>query len=103
MTDLALTATDEIIQRLTRLEEQVRQLAASVERLAARDAESDGNVHRLSERIADAIAEQNATFQESLKDVTDTFVSREEWFFWRNLMTAALLASLAYAWNLLTH
>ena len=83
----AIAVTDEVVDRLARLEEQVRQLAASVDKLANRDAE----------------LAQSEMFRSSLEETSKKFVSREDWAFWKSLLTAALLALVAYAWANLTN
>ncbi len=94
--------TDEVVDRLARLEEQVRQLAASVDKLANRDAELDASFRMLSDRVTSGLAAQSEMFRTSLEDTSKKFVSREDWAFWKSLLTAALLAMIAYGWASLT-
>lgn len=94
-----LTMADEVVERLARLEEQMRHVVNAVERLANRDAELDTSLRAISEKFNDSLAAQAELFRASLRDVTERFVSREDWSFWRNLLTAALLALVAYGWS----
>jgi len=91
--------TDELVERLARLEEQMRYVVSAVEKLGTRDAELDASFRAMSDRFALALASQADTFRESLQDVTGKFVSREDWAFWKSLLTASMLALLAYGWN----
>jgi predicted nuclease with TOPRIM domain len=93
--------TDELVERLARLEEQMRQVLVAVERLSNRDAELEASLRTLADRFSAALDTQAETFRQSLRDVTDKFVSREDWAFWKSLLTAALLALLAYGWTAL--
>ena len=97
-----VAVTDEVVDRLARLEEQVRQLAASVDKLASRDAELDASLRAISDRFTAGLAAQSEMFRASLDETTKKFVSREDWAFWKSLLTAALLALIAYAWASLT-
>jgi hypothetical protein len=90
---------DEVVDRLARLEEQMRHVVIALEKLALRDAELDAALRGMSDRFTAALAGQAELFRESLKDVAEKFVSREDWAFWRSLLTAALLALAAYGWN----
>ncbi len=92
---------DEVVERLARLEEQMRHVALAVEKLANRDSEIEESLRALSERFTAGIAAQGEMFQESLKEVTESFVSREDWAFWKSLLMAAFLALIAYGWNTL--
>ncbi len=94
--------TDEVVDRLARLEEQVRQLAASVDKLANRDAELDAGFRAMSDRLSTALTAQAEMFRSALEDTARNFVTRDDWNFWKNLLTAAMLAMLAYGWNNLT-
>lgn len=96
-----VAVADELVERLARLEEQMRQVAAAVEKLSNRDAELDASLRALSDRFMDALDVQAETFRGSIRDVTDKFVSREDWAFWKSLLTAALLALIAYGWSAL--
>jgi hypothetical protein len=93
--------TDELVDRLARLEEQMRYVVAAVEKLSTRDAELDASLRAMSDRFTQALAGQAETFRASLQDVTSKFVSREDWAFWKSLLTASMLALLAYGWNAL--
>jgi hypothetical protein len=93
--------TDELVDRLARLEEQMRYVVAAVEKLGTRDAALDASFRAMSDRFTLAMASQAETFRESLQDVTGKFVSREDWAFWKSLLTAWMLALLAYGWNAL--
>ncbi len=93
--------TDELVDRLARLEEQMRYVVAAVEKLGTRDAELDASFRAMSDRFTLALASQAETFRASLQDVTGKFVSREDWAFWKSLLTASMLALLAYGWNAL--
>ena len=94
-----VAVADEVVDRLARLEEQMRQVAAAVEKLANRDAELDASFRAMSDRFTTAMATQAEMFRASLEDTTKKFVSREDWAFWKSLLTAALLALLAYGWS----
>ena len=96
-----VAVADELVERLARLEEQMRQVLAAVERLSNRDAELEANLRALADRFTAALDAQAQTFRGSLRDVTEKFVSREDWAFWKSLLTAALLALIAYGWSTL--
>lgn len=96
-----LAMADEVVERLARLEEQMRHVVNAVEKLAGRDAELDASLRAMSEKFNEALAAQAETFRVSLRDITERFVSREDWSFWKSLLTAALLALLAYGWSAL--
>lgn len=93
-----VAVADELVERLARLEEQMRQVLAAVERLSSRDAELEASLRLLADRFSAALGIQAETFRDSLRDVTEKFVSREDWAFWKSLLTAALLALVAYGW-----
>lgn len=93
------TLADELLVRLTRLEEQMRHLARAVDRLADRDAELDTSLRMMSDRFTVALSDQAELFRRSLREVTEKFVSREDWAFWRSLFTGALVAVIAYGWR----
>ncbi|MGA9865693.1 MAG: hypothetical protein WBQ75_04555 [Acetobacteraceae bacterium] len=94
-----LAMADEVVERLARLEEQMRHVVNAVEKLANRDAELDASLRAMSEKFNDSLAAQAEMFRASLRDITERFVSREDWSFWKNLLTAALLGLLAYGWT----
>jgi hypothetical protein len=94
-----IAIADEVVDRLARLEEQMRYVGNAVEKLATRDSEIEANLRQLAEKFAAGLAEQNEMFQNSLQEVTQSFVSREDWAFWRSLLMAALLTLVAYGWN----
>src|SRR5271166_1601044 len=94
-----IAVADEVVERLARLEEQMRHVAAAVEKLAARDAELDASFRAMSDRFTAALAGQAEAFRESLKEVTEKFVSRDDWAFWKALLSTALLALIAFGWN----
>ena len=96
-----LAMADEVVERLARLEEQMRHVVNAVEKLANRDAELDASLRAMSEKFNEALAGQAEMFRTSLRDITERFVSREDWSFWKSLLTAALLALLAYGWSAL--
>jgi hypothetical protein len=96
-----LAMADEVVERLARLEEQMRHVVNAVEKLAGRDAELDASLRAMSEKFNEALGAQAETFRVSLRDITERFVSREDWSFWKSLLTAALLALLAYGWSAL--
>ena len=98
---VAVAVADDIIERLARLEEQMRHAVAALEKLSSRDAELDASLRSMSERFSEALSLQAETFRESLRDVTERFVSREDWSFWKGLLTAALVALIAYGWSAL--
>ncbi len=93
--------TDELVERLARLEEQMRHVVTAVEKLSNRDAELEASLRSLAERFTAALEGQAETFRQSLRDVTEKFVSREDWAFWKSLLTGALLALIAYGWSTL--
>jgi hypothetical protein len=94
-----VAVADEVVDRLARLEEQMRQVAAAVEKLAARDAELDASFRAMSDRLSGAMSAQAEMFRASLEETTAKFVSREDWAFWKSLLTAALLAFIAFGWS----
>lgn len=97
-----LTAmADEVVERLARLEEQMRHVLMAVEKLSNRDAELDASLRAMSDRFSAALTTQTETFREAIQDVTEKFVSREDWAFWKSLLTAAILALIAYGWSAL--
>lgn len=89
---------DEVVERLTRLEEQMRYVVKAVERLSGHDRELEDSLKNLSERFNEALTAQAETFRASLAEIAERFVSREDWTFWKNLLTAALVALVAYGW-----
>ena len=97
LTDVA----DQLVERLARLEEQMRHVVTAVEKLSSRDAEIDESLRKLSDRFSTSLAEQADSFRESLRKVTETYVSREDWTFLRSLLVAVFLAFFAYCWNIL--
>lgn len=92
---------DEVAERLARLEEQMRYVVNAVEHLSSRDSELEASLRELSERFNQALATQAETFRVGLAEIAERFVSREDWSFWKNLLTAALLALVAYGWGAL--
>ena len=92
---------DELVERLARLEEQMRHVVTAVEKLSNRDSEIDEGLRQLSDRFTSSLAAQADSFNEALREVTETFVSREDWAFWKSLLVAAFLALIAYGWNTL--
>jgi predicted nuclease with TOPRIM domain len=96
-----LAMADELVERLARLEEQMRHIAQAVEKLSGRDSELDASLRALSDRFNEALSAQAEAFRESLADIAQRFVSREDWAFWKSLLTAALLALIAYGWSTL--
>lgn len=93
-----VAVADELVERLARLEEQMRQVLTAVEKLSTRDAELDAGLRSMADRFSAALDVQAETFRASLRDVTERFVSREDWALWKSLLTAALLALVAYGW-----
>ena len=96
-----VAVADELVERLARLEEQMRHVVTAVEKLSNRDAELEASLRSLSERFTEALDAQAETFRRSLGDVTERFVSREDWAFWKSLLTGAVLALIAYGWSTL--
>ena len=96
-----MAVADEVVERLARLEEQMRHVINAVERMANRDAELDLSVRALSDRFTSALAGQAEVFRESIEEVTNKFVTRDDWVFWKNLLTAAFIALIALGWNTL--
>lgn len=94
-----VAVADELVERLTRLEEQMRHVLMALEKLSSRDTEIDDGMRQLSDRFTASLSKQAEVFHESLREVTDTFVSREDWAFWKSLLVAAFLALIAYGWN----
>jgi predicted nuclease with TOPRIM domain len=92
---------DELVERLARLEEQMRHVVTAVERLANRDTELDASVRALSDRFTSALSGQAEVLRESLEEVTDKFVTRDDWVFWKNLLTTGFIALIAFGWNAL--
>jgi hypothetical protein len=97
-----VAVADEVVDRLARLEEQMRQVVVAVDKLANRDAELDASFRAMSDRFTAGMTAQAEMFRASLEETTKKFVSREDWAFWKTLLTAALLALLAYGWSNLT-
>ena len=93
------SGVEEVVERLARLEEQMRHVANAVEKLASRDAELEESLRTMSERFNTSLAAQRELFQASLKEVTESFVSREDWIFWKNLLMAAFIGLIAFGWN----
>ena len=75
--------TDEVVERLARLEEQMRYVVSAVEKLANRDAELDASLRAISDRFTSALSDQGRVFRESLEKVTERFVTRDDWAFWK--------------------
>jgi hypothetical protein len=94
-------ASDEVIVRLARLEEQMRHIVNAVEKLANRDAELDASLRAMSDRFTAALAVQGETFRESVRQVCEKCVSRDDWTFWKNLLMGAFIALIAFGWNVL--
>ena len=98
----SLGLTDEVVERLARLEEQMRHVVIAVEKLANRDAELDASLRAMCDRFTSALASQSEMFRASLKEVTQNFVGRDDWAFWKSLLMAALFALMAFSWKTLT-
>lgn len=96
-----LAVSDEIVDRLARLEEQMRHIANAVEKLANRDAELDASLRAMSDRFTLALAAQSESLRESVRQIGDKFVTREDWAFWKNVLTGGTLALIALGWNVL--
>lgn len=90
---------EELVERLARLEEQMRQVVRVVEKLSNRDTELETSLRQLSERFSQALDSQADTFRVALNELTTQFVRREDWIFWKNLLTAGLLSIAAYGWG----
>ncbi len=97
-----VAVADEVVDRLARLEEQMRQVVVAVDKLANRDTELDASFRAMSDRFSASLGSQAEIFRSSLEETTKKFVSREDWAFWKSLLTAALLAMIAYGWSNLT-
>ncbi len=93
------SGVEEVVERLARLEEQMRHVAIAVEKLANRDDELEESLRAISDRFNSSLAMQREMFQASLKEVTESFVSREDWIFWKNLLMAAFIGLIAFGWN----
>jgi predicted nuclease with TOPRIM domain len=93
------SGVEEVVERLARLEEQMRHVATAVEKLANRDAELDASLRAISEHFNASLTSQREMFQASLKEVTESFVSREDWLFWKNLLMAAFIGLIVFGWN----
>lgn len=98
-TERLATLADELLERLARLEEQMRHVITAVERLSSRDSELEDSLRNLSERFSQALDAQAETFRSALNELTAKFVSREDWTFWKSLLVAALLSLTAYGWT----
>lgn len=96
-----MALADEVAERLARLEEQMRYVVNAVEHLSGRDSELEASLRELAERFNAALTAQAETLRAGLSEIADKFVSREDWSFWKNLLTAALLALVAYGWGAL--
>ena len=96
-----VSMAEELVERLARLEEQMRHVVTAVEKLTGRDSEIDESLRQLSDRLTASLTTQAEMFHDSLREVTETFVSREDWTFWKSLLVAAFLALIAYGWNTL--
>ena len=96
-----VAVADEVVERLARLEEQMRHLAVAVDRLASRDAELEASFRAMSDRFASALSGQAEVFRQSLEEVTEKFVTRDDWAFWKSLLTTAFFALIAFGWNAL--
>lgn len=90
---------EELVERLARLEEQMRQVVRVVEKLSNRDTELETSLRQLSERFSQALDSQADTFRIALSELATQFVRREDWIFWKNLLTAGLLSIAAYGWG----
>ena len=90
---------EELVERLARLEEQMRQVVRVVEKLSNRDTELETSLRQLSERFSQALDNQADTFRIALSELATQFVRREDWIFWKNLLTAGLLSIAAYGWG----
>ena len=90
---------EELVERLARLEEQMRQVVRVVEKLSNRDTELETSLRQLSERFSEALDSQADTFRIAIKELATQFVRREDWIFWKNLLTAGLLSIAAYGWG----
>lgn len=97
----ALIHAAEIVERLARLEEQMHQVVAAVEKLTNRDSELEASLRDLSVRFGDALDRQAETFRTTLAELAEKFVSREDWVFWKSLLTAGLIGLTAYGWTAL--
>jgi hypothetical protein len=97
-----LALADEVAERLARLEEQMRYVVTALEHLSGRDSELEARLRELSDRFNQALTAHADSFRASLGEITDRFVSRDDWAFWKNLLTAALLGLLAYGWSTLS-
>jgi len=92
---------DEVVERLARLEEQMRHVVIAVEKLSNRDAELDASLRDMSDRFSASLATQAESFRGAIHEITEKFVSREDWAFWKSLLTGAVLALIAYGWTAL--
>ena len=97
-----VAVADEVVDRLARLEEQMRNVVAAVDRLSSRDSELDASLRAMSDRFTTSLAAQAEMFRSSLEETTTKFVSREDWAFWKSLLSAGVLALIAYGWTSLT-
>jgi hypothetical protein len=77
-------------------------VVAAVDRLANRDVELDTSLRTMSDHFTASLAAQAEIFRTSLEETTQKFVSREDWTFWKNLLTAGIIALIAYGWTSLT-
>lgn len=93
--------SDEIVERLARLEEQMRHVVNAVEKLTNRDAELDMYLRTISDRFTAALATQAESLRESVRQIGDKFMTRDDWAFWKNILTGGLLALIALGWSVL--
>jgi TolA-binding protein len=91
------TAAEDLIERLTRLEEQIRSLSGSVERLATRDVDLDQGLRTLAERMQTSLNEHSQEFRDSLDRIGGKFASRDEMAMVRALLLAAFGTLSAFA------
>jgi hypothetical protein len=91
--------SEELLVRLARLEEQMRHVVAAVDKLAERDSELESGLRAMSDRFSVAMSTQAEALRDSLQHLTDKFVSREDWAFWKSLLTAGVIAMIAYGWH----
>lgn len=93
---------EDVLERLARLEEQIRVLAVAVERLGGRDADLDQGMRTLADRVQSMMAEQAQDFRDGLERLSGRFASREDMTMVKGLVLAAIGTLSAFAFHRIT-
>jgi hypothetical protein len=93
---------EDVLERLARLEEQLRSLAAAVERLGDRDTHLDQGMRILVDRVQSMVTGQAEDFRESLERLSGKFASREDMAMVKALVLAAIGTLSAFAFRRIT-